>query len=84
MTEEGKNKLKGKAVKVLGNARKLLNDPNSNEIMKFVEFLEAINVNEAEYLKLLKISERSKILILKRECKEAFINPILHGLLEIR
>ena len=74
MTEEDKKKLRAKAEEVLGNAKKLLNDPNFNENMKLAEFLEAIDVHEEEYLKYLGISKRGKILILKRECKEAFIN----------
>ena len=43
-------------------------------------FYKAINsnitkdTNEEEYVKLLSISEKGKVLILKRECKERFIN----------
>ena len=50
------------------------NDPDFDENMTFEDFYAAINTNEKEYLELLGISERGKVLVLKRNCKERFIN----------
>ena len=76
--EKWKTKMKERALEVLGAARKLLDDPNFDENMTLDDFYKAIpcanKTNKKEYLDLLKITERGKVLILKRECKERYIN----------
>ena len=76
--EKWKTKMKERALEVLGAARKLLDDPNFDENMTLTDFYKAIpcakETTEEEYLDLLKITERGKVLILKRECKERYIN----------
>lgn len=74
LSEKEKKALKGRAVKVLGAAKDLLNDRDFNEAMTLEEFYQAIGTHKEEYEELLGISERGKVLILKRECKERNTN----------
>ena len=73
-SEEEKNAKMARVTEVLGAAKDLINDPDFDENMTFEDFYAAINTNEKEYLELLGISERGKVLVLKRNCKERFIN----------
>ena len=70
MTEKEKAKKKKRVKEVLTAAKNLLEDPGFDENMAIKDFYEAIDTNETEYLELLKISERGKILVLKRGLKE--------------
>ena len=74
MEDQERKKLKKRAEKVLGDAKKLINGPDFNENMSLKNFFEAINVKEEEYVKLLGISTRGKVLIWKGKCNEVFVN----------
>ena len=73
-SEKEKNDKKARVTQVLEAAKKLLSNPDFNETMTLKQFCEEINTTEEEYMELLGISERGKVLIMKRECKERFIN----------
>ena len=74
ITDEKKTEMKERAAKVFEAARKKLDDPNFDENMTLTDFYKAIGTNKKEYLDLLRITEKGKVLILKRECKERYIN----------
>jgi hypothetical protein len=74
MDEKERIKKKSKASKTLSDAEKLLIDTNSDENMTLEEFYIAISTTENEYVEALQISERGKVLILKREINERNIN----------
>lgn len=63
-----------KAKKILQDAKTLLELPDFDEKMTFDEFLECIDTNEEDYFDAIKISDRGKVLVLKRSLKERFIN----------
>ena len=74
MKEAEKDELKARVTEVLGAAKKLLEDPNFDENMSIEQFCTEIKTNVNEYLKLLSISNRGKVLILKRQCNERYLN----------
>ena len=74
LDEKGKAKMKERATKIFEEAKNVLNEKPFNEEMTLSEFCHKIGTNEKEYEELLGISQRGKVLILKRECKERFIN----------
>ena len=74
MDEKERSKKKKRAAEVLSTAKNLLEDPNFDEDMKIEDFYAAIGTNEKEYLEFLSISERGRVLILKRDLKERNIN----------
>ena len=74
ITDEKKTEMKERAAKVFEAARKKLDDPNFDENMTLTDFYKAIGTNKKDYLDLLRITEKGKVLILKRECKERYIN----------
>ena len=51
-----------------------MEDENFDENMTMEKFYAKINTTKKEYVELLKISEKGKVLIMKRECKEIYIN----------
>ena len=72
--EKERIRKKYKASKTLSDAEKLLMDTNSDENMTLEEFYAAINTNENDYVEALSISERGRVLILKRGLKERNVN----------
>ena len=83
MEEKERNEKKAKASKILGKAKKLLNDleakkllndPSLDENMTLEEFYASIGTTEDEYVEALQISERGKVLVLKRKINERMIN----------
>ena len=75
MSEEDRKALKDRATEVLERAKKLLSDDNFNEEMSLKDFITEIGAkDQTEYETFLSISERGKVLILKRTCKERNIN----------
>ena len=56
-------------------AKEVLEDPSIDDEMSFEEFLSCVGVNEDEYLKIISTTERGKVLLLKRDVRERFINP---------
>ena len=74
ITDEEKTEMKEKAHKVFEAARKKLDDPDFDENMTLDDFYISIGTSKDEYLSLLRITEKGKVLILKRECKERYIN----------
>ena len=74
MNEEEISKKKKRATQVLSAAKSLLEDPDFDETMKLEDFYQIIGTDENEYVELLGISERGKVLILKRGLKERNIN----------
>ena len=51
-----------------------MDDKNFNDDISFEEFLIKINLTKEEYMKFLKISKSGKVLVLKRNLKERFVN----------
>ena len=74
MDEEERSKKKKRAAEVLSTAKTFLEDPNFDEEMKIEDFYAAIGTNEKEYVEFLSISERGRVLVLKRDLKERNIN----------
>ena len=74
MDEKERSEKKKRAAEVLSTAKTLLEDPNFDEAMKIEDFYTAIGTNEKEYLECLSISERGRVLVLKRDLKERNIN----------
>ena len=76
LDEKEKAAKKSKASKILLAAKAYLETPppDFNENMTIQDFCQKINVSVDEYVEALKISERGKVLILKREVKERFVN----------
>ena len=65
---------KEQAFKILSSAKDLLNNQDFNDAMTLDEFYIAIGTTKDLYEEALSISERGKVLILKRQCKERFTN----------
>ena len=74
MSEKDRSEKKKRAAEVLSNAKILLEDPNFDEAMKIEDFYKAIGTDEKEYLEFLSISERGRVLVLKRDLKERNVN----------
>ena len=70
--EEEKKKLIESASKTLKRAREILDNPDYDK--SYEEFLKEIETTEEEYKKLISISQKGRVLILKRDVKERFIN----------
>ena len=74
MDEKDRKSLKAKAEKVLGLAKKLMNEEGFNDKMSHKDFCKILGVSEEEYIKYMEISQQGEILILKRICNEGFVN----------
>ena len=74
MDSKEKAQLTKRAKEVLGNAKMYLCLPNLDENMTFEEFLEEIDTTYEEYMKCIRISDKGKVLVLKRKIKERLIN----------
>ena len=75
MDEKEKGKKIKRAHDVLEKAKLLLeNLEDFDENMSYEEFLEMIGTNPQEYLDIIKISDKGKVLVLKRSLKERNIN----------
>ena len=74
LTDDEKKLKKERAEDVLRAAKELLDNPDFEETMTIEEFCEIIGTNLEEYVELLGISERGKVLIMKRECNARYIN----------
>ena len=72
--DKEKEKLIKKAVDILKKAKEILDRPDCKEDMSFDEFLKKIGTSKQEYMQHLNISQKTKVLILKREISERFVN----------
>ena len=61
---------KNKASKILRDAKTFLENGDFDENLTLLDFYEAINTNESDYIEALGISERGKVLISIREVNE--------------
>ncbi len=73
MDEKEKDKLLKEATECLSKAKEILEHPIADSL-DFEEFLATLGVSEEQYMKYISISKRGKILILKRDVNERFIN----------
>ena len=69
-----KDALLKRAKEVLTKAVQILEDPDIDEDMTFEAFLEKLQVTRGDYLNYCNITERGKVLLLKRDIKERNIN----------
>ena len=74
LSEKEMAEKKAKASKILRAAKSFLENHNFDENMTLHDFYLAIDTNEADYVDALKITDRGKVLILKREVRERFVN----------
>ena len=74
LDETTKKELIRNATQTLTAAKELLDSPDCKDDMTFKEFLYAIGSTEQEYMQYISISQKGKVLILKRNVSERFIN----------
>ena len=72
--EEIKTDMLKKATEVLKTARDFLNSDECDDEMTYEDFLQAINTSKEDYENSIRISDKGRVLVLKRSVKERFIN----------
>ena len=72
--EKEKEALMKKANEVLKSAKEILDDEGCNDDMSFDEFLQMIGISQEEYLHYINITQKTRVIILKRSVKERYIN----------